>query len=95
MYKGLHQLTNSGVNISVAQNVFALLYTTSVAFTCAIYLQAGSIPNYALNLLPLSKRLHSIYMLRLFNDCWSVVAMQASMLAFGANRDILGTLLFR
>jgi alpha-1,3-mannosyltransferase len=95
VYRALHRLTDSGLNIRLAQGFFSLLYTASVALTCAIYLQANSMPNYVLLLLPLSKRLHSIYILRLFNDCWSVVAMQASILAFGADQNILGTILFR
>lgn len=63
--------------------------------TCAVYRKAGNIPNWVLILLPLSKRLHSIYALRLFNDCWEVVGSQAAVLAFANGFDILGVLLFR
>ncbi|KAI0341804.1 glycosyltransferase family 58 protein [Trametopsis cervina] len=94
VHRVLYALTNSGKNLANAQHIFSLLYILSLALTCAIYHQAGGVPNWALLLLPFSKRLHSIYVLRLFNDCWSVVAAQAAVLAFARGRDTLGVLLY-
>uniref|UniRef100_A0A0W0F8T8 Dol-P-Man:Man(5)GlcNAc(2)-PP-Dol alpha-1,3-mannosyltransferase n=1 Tax=Moniliophthora roreri TaxID=221103 RepID=A0A0W0F8T8_MONRR len=90
----LERITNSGSNIAFAQQIYALLYVLSLRLSCAIYEKAGGIPNWVLLLLPLSKRLHSIYVLRLFNDCWSVVAMQCATLAFQSGNDDLGIVLF-
>ena len=70
-----------------------MLYLATLATTIAVYKQAGGIPNWIVLLLPLSKRLHSIFVLRLFNDCWSVFAAQAAVLAFVSSWDTLGTLL--
>lgn len=95
VHRFLHSITSSGLNIPRAQQLYGLLYVVSLALSCAICHQAGGMPNWALLLLPLSKRLHSIYVLRLFNDCWSVVAMQAAILAYGQGSDGVGTLLFR
>ena len=95
IYSALHKITDSGKNTFLAQQLFALLYIISLAVICLIYIRSRSIPNYVLLLLPLSKRLHSIYMLRLFNDCWSVVCMHFSVLAFGAGWDSFGVLIFR
>ncbi|KAH8106750.1 mannosyltransferase [Cristinia sonorae] len=90
----LYLVTNAGTNITRAQQIYGALYIVSLVLSCAIYGQAGGVPNWVLLLLPLSKRLHSIFALRLFNDCWSVVAAQAAILAYGGGRDVVGTLLY-
>ncbi|KAI0748277.1 glycosyltransferase, partial [Daedaleopsis nitida] len=89
----LYALTDSGSNIWKGQQVYGALYLATLAVTAAIYKQAGSVPNWALLLLPLSKRLHSIYVLRLFNDCWAVFAAQAAVFAFARGADAVGVLL--
>jgi len=94
VHRFLSFLTSNGSNLRLAQQIYGLLYMCSVLFTCAIYRQAGSVPNYVLLLLPLSKRLHSLFMLRLFNDCWALVAVQAATLAYSNGLDDLGSVLF-
>ncbi|KIK30975.1 glycosyltransferase family 58 protein [Pisolithus microcarpus 441] len=89
----LHYLTDSGNNIPAAQQIYAGLYVLSLLLTCAVYRNAG-MPNWTLLLLPLSKRLHSIFVLRLFNDCWSVVFVQAAILACQTGVDGTGVLLY-
>ncbi|KAI8998500.1 mannosyltransferase [Trametes punicea] len=89
----LYTLTDSGSNLWKAQEIYAGLYIASLTLTIATYKQAGNVPNWLLLLLPLSKRLHSIYVLRLFNDCWAVVAAQAAICAFGRGWDALGIVL--
>ncbi|KAJ3796717.1 glycosyltransferase family 58 protein [Lentinula aff. detonsa] len=94
IFRFLYDITDAGKNIRFAQHLYAVLYVSSVALTAAIYGKAGNIPNWLLLILPLSKRLHSLYVLRLFNDCWSVVAAQAAILAIQNEMDDIGTLLF-
>ncbi|KAI5986643.1 glycosyltransferase family 58 protein [Pisolithus albus] len=89
----LHYLTDSGNNVPVAQQIYAGLYVLSLLLTCSIYRNAG-VPNWTLLFLPLSKRLHSIFVLRLFNDCWSVVFVQAAILACQTGVDGTGVLLY-
>ena len=95
LFRFLYRITGHGASIVLAQQIFAALYVVSLILTCIIYHQAGGAPNWIVCLLPLSKRLHSIFVLRLFNDCWSVVAIQASILAYQRGWDELGTVLFR
>jgi alpha-1,3-mannosyltransferase len=91
----LHVLTDGGSNLALSQQIYAMLYVFSLILSCSIYRQAGGTPDWLVLALPLSKRLHSIFVLRLFNDCWAVVAMQAAVLSYQRGLDDLGTLLFR
>ncbi|PIL24135.1 hypothetical protein GSI_13887 [Ganoderma sinense ZZ0214-1] len=89
----LYTLTDWGQNLWKGQQIYGALYLVTLALTAAIYKQAGGVPNWILLLLPLSKRLHSIYILRLFNDCWAVAGAQAAILAFAHGWDTWGILL--
>ena len=66
-FAGLKYVT--GGNVFPAQVVFALLYLCNMAVVMGIYVLAGNVPVWSLGLLCLSKRYHSIFVLRLFNDC--------------------------
>ncbi|CAL1704948.1 unnamed protein product [Somion occarium] len=94
IHRILYALTNGGTRLALAQQVYALLYITSLGLTSILYARAGGVPNWILLLLPLSKRLHSLFVLRLFNDCWALVAVQAATLAYSSEWDVLGTLLY-
>jgi len=94
IHEWLYNLTATGLNIRFAQQIYGLIYLASQTLSAATYIQAGNIPNYALLLLPLSKRLHSIYVLRLFNDCWAVVGAQAAILALSRGWDSMACILF-
>ncbi|KAI0005973.1 glycosyltransferase [Russula compacta] len=76
----LYRLTDAGRNLALSQQVYAFLYS------------AGGVPNWIVLLLPLSKRLHSIYVLRLFNDVWAVVLTQLSLLALSGGLSDLATI---
>ncbi|KZS99080.1 glycosyltransferase family 58 protein [Sistotremastrum niveocremeum HHB9708] len=77
----------------ILQALYAALYLLYLALSLVLY-QQGGLPNVVVVLLSLSKRIHSVFMLRLFNDCWAVVAMQMAILAYSLKRDKFGTLLF-
>lgn len=62
-------------DVREAQYIFSYLFTTSIIFNCLIYINLINIPPWTIYLFLLSKRLVSIYVLRLFNDCWTTLAI--------------------
>ncbi|TFY65484.1 hypothetical protein EVJ58_g1958 [Rhodofomes roseus] len=93
IHHALFRLTDSGNNLKAAQQVYAVLYIALLALACGIYGRAAGVPNWVVLLLPLSKRLHSIFVLRLFNDCWMAVLAHAAVLAYANAFDLMGTVL--
>ncbi|ELU39523.1 ALG3 domain-containing protein [Rhizoctonia solani AG-1 IA] len=91
----LHNLTQGGSlkYLPKVQELYAGLYLLTMALTFLVYRRAG-IPQYVLLLLPLSKRLHSIYVLRLFNDCWSTPLSMGAIHAFQKRYWAIGCILF-
>lgn len=75
VYQALYWLTDGGNNIILAQKAFGYLYALTVGFTCAVYSMVGDLPPWPLYLLLCSRRLISIYVLRMFNDCFTTLAM--------------------
>jgi hypothetical protein len=71
IYRVLHYFTDDGRWIYVGQYVFVGLYLATLVLVMQCYRQA-KVPPYVYPLLIMSKRLHSIFMLRLFNDCFAV-----------------------
>lgn len=92
IYRSLYALTGHGENILVGQIIFALLYLTTLAIAMACYRRA-KVPPYVFPLLILSKRLHSIYMLRLFNDCFAVLFLWLAINYYQKRNWYLGTAL--
>ncbi|BGP04032.1 Glycosyltransferase family 58 protein [Rhodotorula toruloides ATCC 204091] len=69
LYSAISRLTAGGKHLERAQWLFAGVYVLTMAIVIfGIYRRNPKIPPYALPLLTISKRLHSIYMLRMFND---------------------------
>jgi alpha-1,3-mannosyltransferase len=91
----LYNITDGGHAVRLAQHIYGILYVFTLVATCAIYRKAASIPNWVVMMLPLSKRLHSIFVLRLFNDCWAVFFMTLAVLAHQYNLDDTGIILYR
>ncbi|PSR77383.1 family 58 glycosyltransferase [Coniella lustricola] len=81
IYRVLYAWTDRGTDILLAQKLFAGLYLVSLGLVMACYLKAKA-PPYVLPLLVLSKRLHSIFVLRCFNDCFAVFFLWAAILLF-------------
>ncbi|KAK5103803.1 dolichyl-P-Man:Man(5)GlcNAc(2)-PP-dolichol alpha-1,3-mannosyltransferase [Lithohypha guttulata] len=70
IHSALYHLTNHGQDIRLAQIIYAGLYLATLSLVFASYRRVNA-PPWLLAPLVLSKRLHSIFLLRLFNDCWA------------------------
>jgi alpha-1,3-mannosyltransferase len=74
IYQWIHWITDKGQDIPTAQTMFGYLFALTNLLVVVCYSMAGVGP-WPLYLLLCSKRLFSIYVLRLFNDCFTTLAM--------------------
>jgi alpha-1,3-mannosyltransferase len=93
IYRALHAVTDHGNDIFRGQLVFALLYLISLSAVMATYRQA-KVPPYIYPLLIMSKRLHSIFMLRMFNDCFTVLFLFLAIYSFQRRWWHVGSLFY-
>jgi len=97
IYAVFYFVTSKGSNILLAQYLFAGLHTIFIAVLLILYKQiaeAIKMPAWAFILLILSRRIHSIFVLRLFNDCWAMLFLYISILYFFKYRWYMGSLFF-
>ncbi|ERT03225.1 hypothetical protein HMPREF1624_01531 [Sporothrix schenckii ATCC 58251] len=92
-YTGLYYVTDAGRNILLAQQIFAGVYLAALALAMSCYWGANA-PPYVFPLLILSKRLHSIYMLRCFNDGIAALCLWAAIFFFQRRYWALGLLAY-
>ncbi|TYH93992.1 hypothetical protein ES332_A12G011300v1 [Gossypium tomentosum] len=71
VYSAIQYVT--GGQVFPAQILFGILYIINLGIVLLIYVKTDVLPWWALILLCLSKRVHSIFVLRLFNDCTMVI----------------------
>ncbi|KAF2808232.1 Lethal(2)neighbour of Tid protein [Mytilinidion resinicola] len=93
IYRALYALTNHGTDIQLAQIIFGLVYLVTLAVVMACYRMAKA-PPYIFPLLILSKRLHSIFILRCFNDCFAVLGLFLAIFAYQRRWWYAGSLLY-
>ncbi|KAK1446821.1 hypothetical protein CCUS01_02380 [Colletotrichum cuscutae] len=92
-YTGLYYLTDEGKDIFLAQQLFAILYLATLAVVMACYWQA-KVPPYIFPLLILSKRLHSVFVLRCFNDCFATLFLWLAIFFFQKRLWTPGAILY-
>ncbi|KAL2019847.1 hypothetical protein VTK56DRAFT_9109 [Thermocarpiscus australiensis] len=93
IYAALYHLTDEGKDIFLAQQLFAVLYMVTLGVVMACYWQA-KVPPYVFPLLILSKRLHSIFVLRCFNDCFAVLFLWLAIFFLQRRSWQLGALMY-
>ncbi|KAL5964658.1 Dol-P-Man:Man 5 GlcNAc 2 PP-Dol alpha-13-mannosyltransferase [Taenia solium] len=80
IYSLLYFLTDHGRNIFAAQYLFAILYAITMILVSNIYRKFKKVPLFPILILSFaSYRVHSIYLLRLFNDPWAMFFLYASI----------------
>lgn len=93
IYSALYYITDLGRDIFTAQVIFVVLYLAFAATVFAIYVRART-PMFLMTALVLSKRIHSIFVLRLFNDCVAMWFFYIAVLLFMSQRWKLGCVLY-
>ncbi|PMD35860.1 glycosyltransferase family 58 protein [Hyaloscypha variabilis F] len=93
IYWILYHVTDKGKNILLAQRIFGVLYLGTIGTVMACYRRAKA-PLYIFPMLVLSKRLHSIFVLRLFNDCFAVFFLWAAIYFFQRRLWTVGSMAY-
>jgi len=94
LYSLLNWATDDGADIRLAQWVFTLLYLATSATTLYIYKKSEMCPPWVAALLVLSRRVHSIFMLRLFNDGVAMLLLYLSMALYMNGRKLMSCVFF-
>lgn len=80
--------------MSTAQLIFAAGYLVSAGLSLALYAKARVTPPWVAALSLASRRLHSIWALRLFNDGPATLLAQGAFLAWTSGQDWLAAILY-
>ncbi|KAL0850036.1 hypothetical protein ABMA28_011943 [Loxostege sticticalis] len=95
IYSLFYFLTNQGENVKLAQYIFIGIYLLQLCFVLRIYIKTKKVPPYVLAFTILtSYRIHSIYVLRLFNDPIAVLLLFVSLNFFLDSKWYLGSIFY-
>ncbi|CAM9454777.1 unnamed protein product [Ectocarpus fasciculatus] len=91
-YSLLYWVTDRGEDIFTAQYIFMGVYVSLMVMVLSIYRRAGSsaMPLWSILLVCTSRRVHSIFVLRLFNDGVAMWLLYGAVYLFLLNRWRLG-----
>uniref|UniRef100_A0A182K6K7 dolichyl-P-Man:Man5GlcNAc2-PP-dolichol alpha-1,3-mannosyltransferase n=1 Tax=Anopheles christyi TaxID=43041 RepID=A0A182K6K7_9DIPT len=94
IYSALYFLTSHGTNIRLAQYAFIGIYMLQMVLVLRLYCKSRKIPPYVMVItIFTSYRIHSIYVLRLFNDPIAILFLYAALNAFIDGRWTLGSVM--
>lgn len=92
IYTIFYYVTNRGQNIRLAQYCFIGIYLLQMYLVLRIYAKSRKVPPYVLVFSAFtSYRIHSIYVLRLFNDPIAILFLYAALNAYFSGRWTLGS----
>jgi len=95
LYTLLYYVTSQGSNVRLAQHIFSILYLINLGLVFRIMVKTRKVPPYVLVLMSLTAyRIHSIFILRLFNDPVAMMFLYAAINMFIDDHWSLGSLLF-
>ncbi|CAG0915995.1 unnamed protein product [Notodromas monacha] len=95
VFMGLYYLSNAGTNIRLAQYVFAVMYIVMVFLVIRLYDRSYKVPPYVLIFLCCtSYRIHSVFVLRLFNDPVALLFVYIALNCFMDHRWRLGSFFY-
>lgn len=95
IYSFFYFLTSQGENIRLAQYIFIGIYLLQLCLVLRIYIKTKKVPPYVLVITILtSYRIHSIYVLRLFNDPVAVLFLYVALNLFMESKWHLGSIFY-
>jgi len=95
IFSGLYFITDQGKNIRLAQYIFVGLYLLMLVLVFYIYGKIKKVPPYVMFFICCaSYRIHSIFILRLFNDPVAMIFLYASIIMFMKDRWSIGCVFF-
>lgn len=94
-YTALYYITSHGSNVRMAQYIFSFLYLINLGLVFRIMVKTRKVPPYVLVMMSLtSYRIHSIFILRLFNDPVAMLLLYIAINLFIDEHWSLGSLFY-
>ncbi|KAG9391509.1 Glycosyltransferase, ALG3 [Carpediemonas membranifera] len=90
LFSGLFYLTSGGTNIMAARLIFGGLETTLTILVLFVANRVRLTPPWVVLILAMSRRVHSIFAVELFNDCWAMTLAWVAIALFSYNKWTLG-----
>ena len=94
LYSALYYITDYGNNVRLGQYIFLGIYLLLVAIVLSIYRRIRVVPPWFVLTMGLSKRVHSIFMLRLFNDGPCILLLYTSIYYLLRKKYTMSAILF-
>lgn len=95
VFLSLYQITHKGQNIYFAQYIYAAFYLITLVLVFRIYIKTKKVPPFVLCFLCCtSYRVHSIFVLRLFNDPVAMLIFYLAVNLYMSNRWLLGSIAY-